>query len=268
MADQESPVMDQEVELTETQEEILKFVNSINLKQTGFVSMRRVGTGPESEREKIQLQFCKHISDPNRIITAAGIGNVSDPRFNQAGPRRGWVSWEPKDLKVLLPDLLKKHNIDVDDIGEEEIFIGEIDVKVQSGRYEGFPFLVQVTEVQHPAPGSERQTNYEIENLMDAAKQTGRNNKTGETFYCVAKDERDGLVKPIFSRVDVVLGKAKHTFIEYELISEEEFELLGEESFDYQKPEGSSEPPATEGQAPDQGSEVTHTGKAESKKTA
>ena len=242
MTDQE---LDQEVELTEVEQSILNFVMSINRSQIGLVSMRLVGTGEESEREKIQLQFCQYITDPNRPIRAAGAFNKADPRFNVSGPRRAWLSVEKEDLQDALPSLLAKHKIEVGEITEEEIFIGEINVRVEKGVYAGALFAIEITEVQHPAPG-ERQSEYERDNLMDAAKQTGNG------FYCVA--EKQGVMKPIFSREEVVLSKPNHTFIPYTLISKEEFELLEEEDFGYTD---YADSPSSEAIA-DTGSEITH----------
>lgn len=135
---------------------------------------------------KVSLEFAQSVETGKESTSLTGLLNASDERFNQAKPRRAWHTGQPEDIKKIF-------GVDVAGLGYgEELEIGELDPKVN-----GKPLNIQIVET---TDGSD----YDIANFETRAKRAGAD---GE-FITTADGEY------IFQKLDVVIGQAKHRFIE------------------------------------------------------
>lgn len=159
----------------------MKTVQNLNEGEMLLVSARGIKGG------KVQLTFAQVIKNPDaRPSSIVGLLNASDDRFSQQGKARySWMSGEPKDIKDSL-------GVDVADMVEGEIR----ELNILNPTINNQKLSVQITETTE---GSE----YDVANLETRAKRAGANGD----FILTA----DG--KYIFTKSTVVLGDAKHTFI-------------------------------------------------------
>jgi hypothetical protein len=159
----------------------MKTVENLEGREMLLVAARGVKGG------KVQLTFAQKVDNPNaRPSSIVGILNASDDRFNLPGKARyAWMSGEPNDIKSSL-------DIDVFNMAEGEVReLNIVDPKIQ-----GQDLNIQITE---STEGSE----YDIANVETRAKRAG---KDGD--YILTKDGHF-----IFTKTTVVLGEAKHVFI-------------------------------------------------------
>ena len=148
--------------------------------QMMLVSAKAVNGG------KVSLEFAQMVDTGKESASLTGLLNASDSRFNQAASRRAWHTGQPEDIKAIF-------GVDVSglELGQE-LEIGQLDPKVN-----GKPLNIQIVETTEG-------TDYDIANFDTRAKRAG---KDGE-FITTSTGEY------IFQKLDVVIGEAKHRFIE------------------------------------------------------
>jgi hypothetical protein len=135
---------------------------------------------------KVALEFAQVVETGKESTSLTGLLNASDDRFNQSKPRRAWHTGQPEDIKKIF-------GVDVSGLGYGEILeIGQLDPKVNDK-----PLNIQIAETTDG-------TEYDVANFETRAKRAG---KDGE-FITTAKGEY------IYQKLDVVVGEAKHRFIE------------------------------------------------------
>jgi hypothetical protein len=161
----------------------MKTVENLEGKEMLLVSAKKVNGG------KIQLEFAQHISNPNaRPSSIVGLLNESDDRFNnaQGGPRRAWLAGEVSDIQGKLGiDLSSLVNV-----GDSK------ELNVLNPTIKGMALNIQITETTEG-------TEYDVQNFESRAKRAGKDG----LFITTMKGEY------IYTRTTVVLGEAKHTFI-------------------------------------------------------
>ena len=158
-----------------------------------------------ADSSKCQLEIAQIISGPSGRTNLLGMLNEGDERFdkNSKKPRRGWFTVK-KDavLKHFGIDVSALKDKEVKEVNLDDLKIGEESVNLE---------VSESTEA----------TEYERENIADSAKQYDNN---GTTKYIVTEDGQ-----PIFTRMKMVAGKAKHNFISAtKEVSEDEFLKLAQ----------------------------------------
>ena len=154
-------------------------MNDLNLEpgQVMLVSAKGVANG------KVQLEFAQIVSAVSKAVDLTSLINEDDARFNQAKPRRAWMTGTKTSIGKYFPD------ISVANLAEGAILeIGKLDPTLPNGDV----LNLQIVET---IKGSE----YENANIDTKAKRAG---KDGDFIM------KDGSY--IFTRVSVVVGAPKH----------------------------------------------------------
>jgi len=163
----------------------MKTVKELTTGETLLVSAKLVNGG------KVQLEFAEIIKNPNTKSSSAseliGMLNASDARFNSAPKaRRAWMSAEKADILTVF-------GIDTTDLTT----VGQTkELNLLNPTVNKKALKIQVTETVKP-------TEYQAANLEASAKRAGADGDfiTSKGAY-------------IFSNTTVVIGEAKHTFLE------------------------------------------------------
>ena len=153
-------------------------MNDLNLNpgQVMLVSAKGVANG------KVQLEFAQIVDTGRKAVDLTSLINEDDARFNQAKPRRAWMTGTKASIAKYFP------SISVADLAEgATLEIGQLDPAI-----DGKPLNLQIIE-------STKGTDYENANVDTKAKRAG---KDGDFIM------KDGHY--ILTRVSVVVGAPKH----------------------------------------------------------
>lgn len=153
-------------------------MSDLNLKpgEVMLVSAKGVANG------KVQLEFAQIVNTGRKAVDLTNLINESDERFNQAKPRRSWMTGTKEDIAKYFP------SIAISDLAEGAILeIGMLNPEIGEDQLN-----LQIVET---TKGSE----YDYANLATKAKRAG---KDGDYIT------KDG--EHIFTKVSVVLGDPKH----------------------------------------------------------
>jgi len=153
------------------------------MKKAILTAIRAVAGG------KFQFEITQVVEKPNRGANLLAIMNKGDERFEQAKPRKAWMSAVPSQIKEYF-------NVDCSAIKEGAPLSMElIDPKV-----DGHSLNIQVNETTTP-------NEYQSKNILSTAKQYV--DKTGKTVYLRSGNDF------IFSNPTVVAGEPKHVFVDH-----------------------------------------------------
>jgi hypothetical protein len=159
--------------------------------QTLLVSARKVAGN------KLQLEFAEIVKTQSNAVNPLAIFNKSDERFSQGGPRRAWLTAEPKDAaKYLGIDLTETNpNWTIDSMGREVISLNILN-PIANIQGEAIPLKVEVVETVTP-------TDYQAANIDTSAKRRGKDGAfiTHKGMY-------------IFANTRIAFHKANHVLLE------------------------------------------------------
>lgn len=157
-------------------------LNTLKFGQTLLVNARKVANG------KIQLEFAEVVQQNDNVNVLQAF-NASDARF-QTKARRAWQTAEPKDAVAILG---------IEAIGDMTKYSadGKLELNVLNPTMNGQRLRVQVTETTEP------RNQWEADNVERVAKRRG-----AEGDFILHNSLH------IFTRMDIVLNEANHTFLQ------------------------------------------------------